>query len=955
MMFRDNQNWNSVNEKNISECLHIIDQYGFEHLQLPSDVQDFILDLASNHKCDPKVLFYAILSGIGHFSEAINVYNIETKQVKPITVYEVLIAPSGVEKSKYINIISNSCTKLEVYLYENYYKQQRCFSSSDVLEAAEEGDEKKKNNIKNFEYWINEFGSIKQVYTTASLLQMMSNKSLYFLANEGDAILQESSFYNPADVTADVKQGTLIDCWDGNKIVKSTVSHGSKEIKNRTVSKCVASTGRRWPDLLRELSKVQIAGGLHERCTYFCFDVTGDIDLNQLTPITEKQFYSSLYDNLLSSVVVNNQVKFSLVQIFFIVKLFGYRIFIWSKESFAFLQPRLNELKLNKPCQLIHETTVFRTKQRMAIRRRSAEHVVRYGCLNQMLTNGLKILKSMDENIIKCCGGSINELFEIEARKQINKLFGVALEREKAFHENYVPIQPLEVDIEATESAVALVFSFLLPQSVLLFNYENYCETKSSEELVIDSVNMKMSKQEKVVFRIEKLIMELNYKFFFKSSITDRYFRDKRLLVDHVLNDLVGRKFLYEGHDDTSFFDTGRASSIKTYLKYLPNDSDEKNFRQSLKNVYNIEYDDYKKIFEDATLLPPNCHLTSYGLQFIRQPQYQSMIKKADTNVSNTSPDGSNTTDENTPTNFTELSEGQRENNGDQREQSTNDFNHINQNPAIITRNNSSQHKITVDYSLENIKDSDYDQNISPTANNYEETPIVFHDSSNNLSPVDNDDTEKSQEKQMSRDTESIDKRKLRTMDSSSKNNNNETKTKAAIKKTIKDNEILKKILLIPSILIAKGLIALHIKSRASEINNGINYLVEKELLKVGKYLICGNRHIETFLKYVPENIEDRTCKYLLQRRLLEVDVNVNEYIESLKSIKIISTSHRPSSLLMMTLQEAPYDQLNISLVMKRKGRCKETSTQEDEISSNDEARNHTKERKKARKNVEYE
>ncbi|CAM4987196.1 unnamed protein product, partial [Rotaria socialis] len=299
-----------------------------------------------------------------------------------------------------------------------------------------------------------------------------------------------------------------------------------------------------------------------------------------------------------------------------------------------------------------------------------------------------------------------------------------------------------------------------------------------------------------------------------------------------------------------------------------------------------------------------------------------------DTNVSNTSPDGSNTTDENTPTNFTELSEGQRENNGDQREQSTNDFNHINQNPAIITRNNSSQHKITVDYSLENIKDSDYDQNISPTANNYEETPIVFHDSSNNLSPVDNDDTEKSQEKQMSRDTESIDKRKLRTMDSSSKKNNNET---------------------------TKGLIALHIKSRASEINNGINYLVEKELLKVGKYLICGNRHIETFLKYVPENIEDRTCKYLLQRRLLEVDVNVNEYIESLKSIKIISTSHRPSSLLMMTLQEAPYDQLNISLVMKRKGRCKETSTQEDEISSNDEARNHTKERKKARKNVEYE
>ena len=41
---------------------------------------------------------------------------------------------------------------------------------------------------------------------------MMVKSNLYFLANEGDAILQESSFFNPSDVTADVKQCTLIDC-----------------------------------------------------------------------------------------------------------------------------------------------------------------------------------------------------------------------------------------------------------------------------------------------------------------------------------------------------------------------------------------------------------------------------------------------------------------------------------------------------------------------------------------------------------------------------------------------------------------------------------------------------------------------------------------------------------------------------------------------------------------------
>ena len=211
---------------------------------------------------------------------------------------------------------------------------------------------------------------------------------------------------------------------------------------------------------------------------------------------------------------------------------------------------------------------------------------------------------------------------------QIDKLFGLGLERRKAFHENGVPIRPLEVDIEATKSAVVLVFSLLLPQSVLLFNYRDDNDKSPIEELPIDSKKTTITKQEKVVFRIEKFIIQLSYNFFFKSDITDRHFRDKRLLVDQVLNDLVKRKFLYEGYDDTSFFDTGRASSIKTYVKYLPSDEDEKNFREYLMSLYNIHYDDYKKKIEDAPLLPPNCRLTSYARLFLRQPRYACMFRK---------------------------------------------------------------------------------------------------------------------------------------------------------------------------------------------------------------------------------------------------------------------------------------------------------------------------------------
>ena len=58
--------------------------------------------------------------------------------------------------------------------------------------------------------------------------------------------------------------------------------------------------------------------------------------------------------------------------------------------------------------------------------------------------------------------------------------------------------------------------------------------------------------------------MEWNYEFFHKTCINDRYFRQKRLLVDDVLNDLVERRLLHEGNDKTTFFETRRSSSIKT-------------------------------------------------------------------------------------------------------------------------------------------------------------------------------------------------------------------------------------------------------------------------------------------------------------------------------------------------------------------------------------------------------
>jgi hypothetical protein len=133
------------------------------------------------------------------------------------------------------------------------------------------------------------------------------------------------------------------------------------------------------------------------------------------------------------------------------------------------------------------------------------------------------------------------------------------------------------------------------------------------------------------------------------------------------------------------------------------------------------------------------------------------------------------------------------------------------------------------------------------------------------------------------------------------------------------DNKLFKKILLIPSILLTKGLITLHVKASTCQIKDATNYLLQEQLLTSGKYLQSGKRQFEGYLKYVPENVENPKDKYLLQGRLLNVDVNVNQYIESLK---FATTSLRPSNLLLRKLQETPYDHLNIDLGIERNGKC---------------------------------
>ena len=131
---------------------------------------------------------------------------------------------------------------------------------------------------------------------------------------------------------------------------------------------------------------------------------------------------------------------------------------------------------------------------------------------------------------------------------------------------------------------------------------------------------------------------------------------------------------------------------------------------------------------------------------------------------------------------------------------------------------------------------------------------------------------------------------------------------------------LVRQILLIPSIVLTKGLIASYVKVTSNEIKDALQYLLEKQLLIEDKYLLCGKRQINAYLKYVPQNIENRTNKYLLQKRLLEVDVNVNKYIDSIKTIRYATPSLSASNLLISKFEQTEYKQLNVNFVIKHKG-----------------------------------
>ncbi|CAF1298880.1 unnamed protein product [Rotaria sordida] len=410
---------------------------------------------------------------------------------------------------------------------------------------------------------------------------------------------------------------------------------------------------------------------------------------------------------------------------------------------------------------------------------------------------------------------------------------------------------------------------------------------------------------------------------------------------------MVKRKLLHVGHQNKPFFETGRLSTVNTYLKYIPTPDDQQRFQDDLFSLYGVHYEDYVKQFQRAPLLPSACHLTNYDLQFLRQPQYSNIIDDEINHQFNESSDEISIVQQYVKRNKKEVAGGNLETENDQLKFNKN---YLIQRSTTIDTNVPQCGTTKEDHASGIIEAMFPDDNILDTQSLLLSRNLDFHDDKNNspstahkyksasndvdilgvgincnninaLSSVnkdfDYDLTENSQS------GETIESEKLKNIEiteqieESSQEKINESEKVTIILQTANYRSIAGKILLIPSVILTKGLISLFIKVTANNINEALNYLLNKKLLIVDKYIQSERRQFEGYLKFVPDIIDDKTNKYLLQRNLIDVNVNVNSYLNSLRTLQYAFGTQCSTNLLVEKLQNAPYDQLNINLVPK--------------------------------------
>ncbi|CAF2139182.1 unnamed protein product [Rotaria magnacalcarata] len=472
-------------------------------------------------------------------------YDKEKADYNNVKLFGILRGDSVSYKSGYIKPIRKAFDFVERYFQEMFIDCNRKFNSTCI-----------------------------ESLTGAKLLAELESSSK-FISSDEDRPLTDFCFFEPNSPKAKELHPYLISAFNGlYKLQRSTMTY-SKEVKERSLTILIPTTGDRWWSLLEYFNDSNQTNGLYERFLYW--------------NIGKRNFVHE-------ASLVNNELP-SLEHLYITRMLIGSRIYEYDDETSTYLRPILSDMRSNRvSCQGL--LNVPQNKRAEACQRRGADLIERIAMVFQNIFDTLKVLQPIQSiqfdriqrNTLDEIKNNINNIFySNDTHTEVNNdpvyPDGIDLKDLAEVQITSVkkgPLQSMKIGISAAKSAVRFFKKVLLPQSIQLFSTDMVDIKKN----IVNE--LKIIQHPINCFSIS----DLTY-----NSIFHNYKRDN-IDVKEVLLNLEKKRLLKCG----KFLKVG-SRSIDSWIKILPeptNDEEIRSLRNELNSNYQLELEKYIELYESG-------------------------------------------------------------------------------------------------------------------------------------------------------------------------------------------------------------------------------------------------------------------------------------------------------------------------------------------------------------------
>ncbi|CAF1437156.1 unnamed protein product, partial [Didymodactylos carnosus] len=536
----------------------------------------------THHGMDGLMIFYTTVIAIGHFNSTSFIYNPETQELKTTNLFGFVMAESGKKKSHYINEQLRAIDKQEQFIHQ----QETTSSLATMTTSPKRKRSKSSTTSDGSDFEFESKTSIRQYYTPASLMTSLFEKSIFIISNEGEGTLNESGYSDPGDRTSDQKSANLIEGYDGIKLLLKNTMGYERRISGRTLTLLLATTGKRFPTMIRYFDTYEISGGYIERFLIFCYD-NPQVNLPENeTKEQEEKRYTERLENIKKK--KPNKKCASLDHLYVVRHLISFKIYKLADDAYVYLQPILDKLSKNLQFNELTGDVKNFTKLQQSIMRRGAEICLRICANVQQIIDCMSIIDLIDRKTF----GYLDNDFYAEAKSLVEQHHGCPILVEGSLNDDGTPKNDLlsTISIEACEIGAKFYLRILLPQLLYLFD----CKTINPiphNDLCILSTNAVVVTSSDI-----RQVLNLELKFFHKTQLYGNGNPLKKLKsceIDAVLEKMVLDKLLIRGDKhEAFFFNPYQNKPFITFAKVIPSVDERLDFENKLTS-HNVSYVEY--------------------------------------------------------------------------------------------------------------------------------------------------------------------------------------------------------------------------------------------------------------------------------------------------------------------------------------------------------------------------